>query len=245
MCDRINLIKRRDLHMARSEALASFGSSDHPEVLMYRASPTRAERGSTGRTHAYELEVVGDELSQRLEAILPLLGQLLQEKAEATRARKLTDLVEFMTAQMVVPSVVDTRMAQRLAERHARVLNEFGHFSAEQLADLHHSRASSRTALADNWKRRRLVLALRHRDAAGVEREVFPVFQFGEDHKPLPVMQPILAAFGPNKSPWKLALWFTSANGWLPGSARPVDLLHTAPDSVVEAARRDAQGPAA
>lgn len=231
--------------MARPEALAPFGSSDRPGVLMYRATPARAERTLAGPTHAYELEVVGDELSQRLEAILPLLGQLLQEKAEATRERKLTDLVEFMTAQMVVPSAVDTRMAQRLAERHARVLNEFGHFSAEQLAELNHSRASSRTALADNWKRRRLVLALRHRDVEGVEREVFPAFQFSDDHKPLSVMPSILASFGPNKAPWKLALWFTSANGWLPGSVRPVDLLHTAPEAVVEAARRDAKGSAA
>ena len=234
--------------MARlNDSRAWVGATGHQTQggLMFRPAVPRADRQAGPRTHAYEIEVVGDDLSQRLEAILPLLGQLLQEKAEATRARKLTDLVEFMTAQMVVPSVVDTRMAQRLAERHARVLNEFGYFSAEQLAELNHSRASSRTALADNWKRRRLVLALRHRDAEGVEREVFPAFQFGDDHKPLSVMPSILASFGPNKAPWKLALWFTSANGWLPGSARPVDLLHAAPDAVVEAARRDAQGPAA
>jgi hypothetical protein len=236
-----------DKLMARSnDSRAWVADAGHPTqgALMFRPSAPRAGGQRTPRTHAYEIEVIGDELSQRLEAILPLLGPLLQEKAEAARERKLADLVEFMTAQMVVPSVVDTRMAQRLAERHARVLNEFGHFSAEQLADLHQSRASNRAALTDNWKRRRLVLALRHRDAAGVEREVFPAFQFGEDHRPLPVMQAVLVAFGSNKSPWKLALWLTSANGWLPGSARPVDLLQSVPDAVVEAARRDAQGPA-
>jgi hypothetical protein len=70
------------------------------------------------------------------------------------------------------------------------------------------------------------------------------LFQF-EDHKPIKVVQSILEAFGEHKAPWKLALWFASNNGWLPGHARPVDLLESAPDAVVQAARRDAAGSAA
>ena len=42
-----------------------------------------------------------------------------------------------------------------------------------------------------------------------------------------------------------LALWFASNNGGLPGSARPVDLLASDPQAVVETAQRDAQGSAA
>lgn len=55
----------------------------------------------------------------------------------------------------------------------------------------------------------------------------------------------MLEAFGSRKSPWKLALWFASNNGGLPGSARPVDLLASDPQAVVETAQRDAQGSAA
>lgn len=190
-------------------------------------------------SHAYLIEVKGEEASRVLEAVVPVLERLLQERTARVRDEKLAQLVDVMTAQMVVPSVVDVRMAQRIAARHARVLNEFGHATAEQLAELGQSRAANRHALADNWKKRRLVFGVRHRDQEGRVREVFPLFQF-RDGRPLKVVQEVLAAFGPHKDPWKLALWFTSNNGWLPHQARPVDLLESAPQEVVAAAQRDA-----
>jgi hypothetical protein len=51
--------------------------------------------------------------------------RLLWEKTSEVREQELEALVDFMAGQMVVPSAVDTQMAQRLAARHARVLNEF------------------------------------------------------------------------------------------------------------------------
>ena len=112
------------------------------------------------------------------------------------------------------------------------------------MADANQSRARNRNALADNWKKRRQVFAVRHRDESGRLREVFPLFQF-EDHKPIKAVQAVLEAFGDGKAPWKIALWFTSNNGWLPGRPRPVDLLASTPDAVIEAARLDAAGSAA
>jgi hypothetical protein len=135
-------------------------------------------------------------------------------------------------------------MAQRLAQRHARILNEFGFFSAEQLADANGSQASNRAALADNWRKRRQVFAVPHPDKAARERDIYPAFQF-ENGKPIKAVQEVLEAFGGRKAPWKLAPWFTSNNGGLAGSARPVDLLITDPLAVIDAARRDAEGSAA
>ena len=202
----------------------------------------QAERAPPG--HAYLVQVQSDAMSRVLEAVMPILGRLMSEKTAAVRAQKLEELVEFIAGKMVVPSPVDTRMAQRLAARHARVLNEFGFVTAEQLADANHSRAGNRNALADNWKKRRQVFAVRHREESGRLREVFPLFQF-EDHMPIKAVQAVLEAFGDGKAPWKIALWFTSNNGWLPGQARPVDLLESAPQAVIQAAVRDAAGSAA
>jgi hypothetical protein len=195
-------------------------------------------------SHSYLVQVHSDAMSLVLEAVMPLLDRVLTQKTAAVREQKLEALVDFLTGQMVVPSPVDTQMAQRLAGRHAGVLSEFGFVTAEQLADANQSRAGNRSALADNWKKRRQVFSVRHRDESGRPREVFPLFQF-DDHRPIKAVQAVLEAFGENKSPWKLALWFTSNNGWLPGQARPVDLLAGAPDAVVQAARHDAAGSAA
>jgi hypothetical protein len=83
-----------------------------------------------------------------------------------------------------------------------------------------------------------------HPDKAARERDVDPAFQF-EDHKPIKAVQEVLEAFGGRKAPWKLALWFTSNNGWLPDDARPLDLLATHPQTVADAARRDVEESAA
>ena len=203
-----------------------------------KAAPEEPGRSS------YLLQVQGEAMSQLLEAVMPMLDRLLSQKTAEVRERKLEEMVDFIAGQMVVPSRVDTQMAQRLAARHARVLNEFGYATAEQLAEANHSRAANRSALADNWKKRGQVFSVRHRDEAGRSREVFPLFQF-DDHKPIKAVQAVIEAFGEHKAAWKLALWFTSNNGWLPGQARPVDLLASDPVAVVQAARHDAAGSAA
>ena len=54
-------------------------------------------------------------------------------KAGVIRHRwTLEEMVDFMAARMLAPSAVEQEMAQRIASRHARLLNEFGYFSAER-----------------------------------------------------------------------------------------------------------------
>ncbi|MFH1658187.1 MAG: hypothetical protein ABIG35_02640 [Pseudomonadota bacterium] len=211
------------------------------DVLSFQSCPQ-----STGgkKEHTYLIGVKDEAVSRVLEGMMPLLGRLLLEKTASVRERRLEEMVGFMAAQMLAPSAVDTQMAQRLAARHAAVLNEFDYFSAEQLADANRSIAASRSTLADNWRKRRQVFAVPHPDKSARERDVYPAFQFA-DHKPIKAVQSVLAAFGERKAPWKLALWFTSNNGWLPGSARPVDMLLSDPEAVIGAARHDAAGSAA
>ena len=199
-------------------------------------------QGGPGRT--FLLEVKDAAASRMLLTSLSLLDRLLVEKMSAVRERHMEEVIDFMTEHMLVPSAVELDMAQRLATRHARVLNEFGHFTAEQLADANRSQSSNRTALADNWRKRRQVFTVPHPDKTARERDVYPAFQF-ESHKPIKAVHDVLEAFGAHKAPWKLALWFTSNNGWLPDSARPVDLLTTDPQAVIAAAQHDAEGSAA
>ena len=149
-----------------------------------------------------------------------------------------------MVAHMLAPSVVELEMAQRLARRYARILNEFGYFTAEQLADLNRSRAKNRVALAHNWCKRRQVFTVPHPDKGVRELDVYPAFQF-QNGKPIKAVQEVLETFDESKAPWKLALWFTSNNGALADSARPVDLLVTDPAAIVEAARHDVRGTSA
>ncbi len=120
---------------------------------------------------------------------------------------------------------------QRLAEARNRFLKEFPTLTSQEIAELNASRASNSAALAHGWKAAGRIFAL---NVARADR--YPAFQLGEDGKPLPVIARILAAME-EEEPWTIALWFVSNSGWL-RSQRPVDLLRTRPDAVVEAARR-------
>ncbi len=82
---------------------------------------------------------------------------------------------------------------------------------------------------ASRWKREGRVFAVRH---AG--RDLYPAFEFA-DGQPRLVIKQILAVMPSSATPWQIALWFASGNGWLDG-AEPRACLD-ATDEVVEAAR--------
>jgi hypothetical protein len=218
-----------------------------PALIINKLDPEQAKCLSANSESGRETYLVGVEdesVSRIFENVMPFLGGLLSEKTANARRRLLGELVDFMAAKLVRPSEADTQMAQRLAARRAAVLNEFGYFTAEELADANRSKAANRGALADNWRKRHQVFAVQHPDRSLRERDIYPAFQFS-DHQPIKAVREVLAVFGDQKKPWKLALWFTSNNGWLPDSARPVDLLNSHPEAVIEAARRDCGGSAA
>jgi hypothetical protein len=141
-------------------------------------------------------------------------------------------LVEGLTPELDIPSEAATLLSRRNAKRRAELLQEFGALTGEQIAE-ERSRAANRHALAARWRKEGKMLGVSYRG-----QTVYPGFQFDDDGRPLPAVAKVLAAL-PREvmSDWEVGYWWTAANGWL-GGARPVDLLATAPDSVVEAARR-------
>ena len=216
----------------------------HGEVLSVSPYPDVGE-AKPGTGQRFLLQVEDKGASYAVVASLSLMDRMLTEKSAVARERQLEEVVDFMTSRLLQPPTpVELQMAQKLAERHARVLNEFGFFSAEELADGNRSDATNRAALADNWRKRRQVFCVAHPDKKARGRDVYPAFQF-DGFKPLKVVQQVLAAFGGRKTPWAIALWFTSNNGWLPDSARPVDLLRNNPSAVLKAAQVDAKESAA
>jgi hypothetical protein len=218
------------------------------DVLSYKAWPLTHDGAlpmyaklDTHAKHEYLIGVSDEQASRVLENVLPFLGQLLSEKTAEVRDKLLEELVEFMAGKLVKPSDADTQMAQRLAARRARILNEFGFITAEALAEKNHSKSTNRCALTDNWKKRRQVFSVSHRDASGKTQDVFPLFQF-DDCKPIRAIQAVLEVFAGKRTPWKIAFWFTASNGWLPDQARPIDLLESNLGEVVKAAEREISG---
>ncbi len=155
----------------------------------------------------------------------------------ARQRRSWVEVLAALTPQagttLSAPAVLQAR--RNAAARH-ELIEEFGGLSSAEIADLAGSRAANRAALANRWRAEGRVFSVPLADG-----QRYPGFQFDEQTRPRPAIARALASLtqASDLSPWQLALWFTSANGYL-GGKRPVDLLDADSDAVVEAACHEA-----
>jgi hypothetical protein len=150
---------------------------------------------------------------------------------------RINDLAESLMPDSI-PQPVELLQARRNAVMRRDMLAHYGYYSAEELADLHGSTAKNRYALAARWSREGRVFGV----PLGA-RTVFPAFQFDADARPYPLVAEVLAALPrEDMSPWGVALWWYGNNAWLPGEARPAELIGTQDQGLVlNAAQRLAE----
>lgn len=181
----------------------------------------------------------GEELEQRLisgsgAASRPkkarhssalLLGDMVRRELSLDQPGVKADRAEKKRrSELLAPEDVAHRQARRIETAHREFLQELGGPALGELpGDL------------DRWRREGSIFAVTHRDATYV-----PGFQLDEKGHPRPAVAQVIELLGDTTSEWGLALWFAAANGWLDGK-RPVDLLDSAPEEVVEAAERAAE----
>lgn len=134
-----------------------------------------------------------------------------------------------------IPQPAELLQARRNAVMRREMLARFGYYTAEELADMQGSKAKNRFALATRWTRDGRVFSV----PLG-NRGVFPAFQFDEHGEPYPIVARVLAVLPrADMSPWGVGLWFYANNVWLPGQARPAELIGgREQDLIVDAAQR-------
>ena len=72
---------------------------------------------------------------------------------------------------------------------------------------------------AAGWKREKRVFAIPHGNS-----DLYPAFQF-QDGEPVKALKKILKTLPSDMSPWQIAFWFATSNGWLDGKTRQ-ECLH-------------------
>ena len=155
-------------------------------------------------------------LAERLEAVA----------GEADRERQVLD---GMLPPIDVLADHATEQVLWNARARADALAEFGALTATQIAALRRVETSNPHPTVSRWLKEGRVFAV-----SSPQGRQFPTFQF-DDGTPRPVIARVLAALHGQLRGWELLLWFTGSSGFLDG-ARPVDLLASDPDAVVDAA---------
>ena len=125
--------------------------------------------------------------------------------------------------------------ARRNLAMRRRIFDEFGALSAAELGDWATPGAANPHQYASRLRKANRVFSVPFEG-----RTLFLGFQFDEHGRPFPALADALASlrrrFG--DSDWAIASWFTSPSPYLPGKARPVDLIAGESEAVVSAARR-------
>jgi poly(hydroxyalkanoate) granule-associated protein len=161
-----------------------------------------------------------------------LFRMLVKKGEELEHSRRVAEALKYASHLVLKhqerteppgPDEVSRRQAQRLEAAREAFLKEFGDPSTGVHLDL------------ERWRREGKIFTVRDGEDVFV-----PSFQFDERGHPRPAVARVIQLLGGTTSEWGLALWFVSNNGWIDGK-RPVDLLASAPEDVVEAAERSAE----
>ncbi len=202
-------------------------ASDLNKTLLNSVSP--ADRGASKQRHLQQARarafkpalLVSSDDEEELKAVQALVllvqGRLDAWRAEedAWRAEEMERLIEMaMPTGRPHPAVID--QACRNADFRADFLGCYKVLDARQVHDLYGSGGG--------------IFGIEDRGSI-----LYPAFQFDNTRRPKPVVAKVLQALG-KRGPWQVASWFTTPNGWLPDSRRPVDVMDTDPDAVVDAA---------
>ncbi|MYD76862.1 MAG: hypothetical protein F4244_09735 [Gammaproteobacteria bacterium] len=163
---------------------------------------------------------------------LSRLPAVVEARTAAVQEHNIEKLLEIIVYDM--PSAgADPELDLENAKMRAAYLADTTLLTASQVREQSGLNPRNKSEPASRWKREKKIFAVRK---GGIN--FYPAFQF-EDGQPRPVIRKILAEIADAFTPWQVAFWFESGNGWLDGE-EPQDCLDQV-DDVVMAAKRLAE----
>ena len=144
-------------------------------------------------------------------ATATMAGRILDQRRMELTERNIEALVDLYL-QGEERADVDRELEQDNAEQRAEYLREVPTFTTADIHKLMHgSQLSNPSEPASRWRPEKRIFAVRNGRA-----QLFPCFQFADGH-PLPVVKQVLKRLPDDMTPWQIAFWFQSGNGWLDG----------------------------
>ena len=193
----------------------------------------KALRMELGVEHggAEEIVAVTVPAGDAAEAVrmMRLLALSLTPEQKRIRSEERTQTLLAAMADLDRPSDPEADLEIDNAVLRKQYLDQQRTFTSSQIRDVSGLKARNPSEPASRWKR--------HGKIFGVpvgRADRYPAFQFA-DGRPRPEIARVLAALPGSMSPWQIAFWFASGNGWIENDAAPQDALHDI-DGVLAAA---------
>jgi hypothetical protein len=153
------------------------------------------------------------------------------------RRRELTEsnIDTLIDLYLTDDPIAETRTAIEAdnARERAQFLRDVRCLTSKQVAENAGHQAANTSVTGSRWKQQGRAFSVPWKG-----NELYPAFQF-RDGQPHPNVAKVLHELPARLSPWQIAFWFTSSNGWLNG-AMPAERLDDE-TAIVAAARRESE----
>jgi hypothetical protein len=217
---------------------AGFGRSPSSQFF---AEPKSALRRKTesyevarlSGTLAHVVVVAKDDpLAGTISRVVERVPEIARIRRQQLTEKNIEALVELYLADDPVAEARRVIETDNARER-ARFLSDVACLTSKEIAHNAGHQAANASVTASRWKQQGRIFSVPSRGS-----ELYPAFQFREG-QPHPSVAKILRELPKHMSPWQIAFWFTSSNGWLRG-AMPADRLDEE-EAVVKAAHRESE----
>ena len=198
-----------------------------PSALRKKIEDVRSEKN----TALDEWILVGassDRDARLVDKTMRALPRIASQRRDAITEENIEILIN-MLLEGEDRTQIDEALLMDNAKLRASYLKTTPTLAGAQVRLLSGLKPKNKSEPASRWKREGRIFAVRHASI-----DLFPEFQF-LDGEPRPVIKKILGVLPDHLTPWQIAFWFASGNGWL-DSEVPQKGLET-PELVIEAAR--------
>jgi hypothetical protein len=163
-----------------------------------------------------------------LNRVVEFLPQLIEQSQQDNLKKILSALLPD-----VAPSEAAMAQARMLIDARSTILKSGDFISAGEVSKLAGYSQTNPSVQPNKWKRNRAIFAIEHKGD-----DFFPLYALNPDdnYRPRKEVAEVLSIFGDSKDGWGLAFWFAGLNSFL-DDERPQDLLASAPEQVLAAAR--------
>jgi hypothetical protein len=173
-----------------------------------------------------------DPLGSTVSRVVERVPEIARIRRQELTEKNIDALVELYLADDPVAEARRVIETDNARER-ARFLSEVACLTSKEIAQNAGHQAANASVTASRWKQQGRIFSVPSRGS-----ELYPAFQFREG-QPHPAVAKILRELPKQVSPWQIAFWFTSSNGWLRGAV-PADRLDDE-EAVVKAAHRESE----
>ena len=152
--------------------------------------------------------------------VMRLLTSSLTPGQKRARSEERTQALLAAMASLQRPSDSEADLEMDNALLRKQYLDRQRTLTSDQIRQASGLKTRNPSEPASRWKRQGKIFGVPVGRA-----DLYPAFQFAEG-RPRPEVGRVLAALPESMSPWQIAFWFASGNGWIENDAAPQNALH-------------------